>query len=46
MEQWRRAADVQSLSVQGLGPGGKFAYQDRGSWIEVVEYAAVSQGRQ
>lgn len=36
--QWTRDSDTLSLEVQGLGPGGKFAYQDRGSWIEVVEY--------
>jgi penicillin amidase len=38
MQQWRRPADRVSLDVQGLGPGGDFPYQDRGSWIEAVEY--------
>jgi hypothetical protein len=38
MAQWTRPIDTVSLSVQGLGPGGKIPYQDRGSWIEVVEY--------
>jgi penicillin amidase len=40
LDQWLADIQTASLEVQGLGPGGKIPYQDRGSWIEVVEYPA------
>jgi penicillin G amidase len=38
MAEWRKPVETIRLSVQGLGPGGTIPYQDRGSWIEVLEY--------
>jgi penicillin G amidase len=38
MAGWLRPIETIRLDVQGLGPGGTIPYQDRGSWIEVVEY--------
>jgi penicillin amidase len=40
LDQWLADVQTTELEVQGLGPGGEITYQDRGSWIEVVEYAA------
>jgi hypothetical protein len=38
LEEWLADAQTADLETQGLGPGGTIPYQDRGSWIEVVEY--------
>jgi penicillin G amidase len=38
MAEWRKPVETIGLNVQGLGPGGTIPYQDRGSWIEVLEY--------
>ncbi|HVL91317.1 MAG TPA: penicillin acylase family protein [Actinomycetota bacterium] len=38
MNAWLMPAFRSRLESQGLGPGGSFRYQDRGSWIEAIEY--------
>ena len=35
---WLGDIHVAELEGQGVGPGGEIPYQDRGSWIQVVEY--------
>jgi penicillin G amidase len=38
MSAWLLPAFRSGLDVQGLGPSGSLAFQDRGSWIEAIEY--------
>lgn len=38
MSAWRIPSFRSNLEVQGVGPDGSFRFQDRGSWIEAIEY--------
>ena len=38
MGAWLDDIHTAELEGQGLGPGGEIPYQDRGSWIQVIEY--------
>jgi len=38
MAAWLMPSFKSGLEKQGLGPGGSFRFQDRGSWIEAIEY--------
>ena len=39
MSAWLRNAERAELEVQGVGPGGSIPFQDRGSYIQVIEYS-------
>jgi penicillin amidase len=40
MSQWLRDIATEELELQGVGPEGEIPFQDRGSWIQVIEYPA------
>jgi penicillin amidase len=38
MDAWLGDIYTAELEGQGVGPGGEIPFQDRGSWIQVIEY--------